>query len=366
MFPFTFVNEKWNVGTRRKQMPHRKSVDHFVGCLFGGAVGDALGAAIEFLPLDRIRKEFGDAGLTGYAPAYGRKGAVTDDSQMTLFTAEGLILSKVRPEYSSAGDDGITTAVYHALLRWLYTQEPCRQKSLISSFGTCSIVDGVLTGHKELFFRRAPGNTCLSALRSGRMGTIQAPINDSKGCGGVMRAAPVGLFFSDAEKAFRMGCECAAITHGHPTGYLVSGVMAAVISMLASGESLQNAVSASIQMLRKRPAHLECLLALERAVEYSGRCDLSPEAIEKLGAGWVAEEALAISLCCALAAPNNYKKAVLAAVNHSGDSDSTGSITGNIVGLLNGKSTIPSEWIEELELKKLIAETAEDLVQHAV
>ena len=65
--------------------------DRVRGCLLGGAVGDALGTLVEFLSLDEIRQRFGPQGVTGYEPAYGRRGAITDDTQMTLWTAEGLL-----------------------------------------------------------------------------------------------------------------------------------------------------------------------------------------------------------------------------------------------------------------------------------
>jgi ADP-ribosylglycohydrolase len=87
-----------------------------------------------------------------------------------------------------------------------------------------------------------------------------------------------------------------------------------------------------------------------------------PETVEKLGGGWVGDEALAISIHCALAAEGDFAKGVRLAVNHSGDSDSTGSITGNILGALLGKGKIPQKWLEELELGKVIEKTALDLV----
>ncbi|WP_374973246.1 ADP-ribosylglycohydrolase family protein, partial [Spongiibacter marinus] len=80
-----------------------------------------------------------------------------------------------------------------------------------------------------------------------------------------------------------------------------------------------------------------------------------------LGEGWVAEEALAMSLYCALSS-DNLQDALILAVNHSGDSDSTGAITGNIVGLMAGERAIPAEWLETLELKNVITEVAEDLL----
>jgi len=83
-------------------------------------------------------------------------------------------------------------------------------------------------------------------------------------------------------------------------------------------------------------------------------------AIAQLGEGWVAEEALAISVYCALRA-RNFKDGVILAVNHDGDSDSTGSITGNLLGTMHGSKAIPREWLAQLELRDVIAELAEDL-----
>ena len=86
----------------------------------------------------------------------------------------------------------------------------------------------------------------------------------------------------------------------------------------------------------------------------------SPEQLESLGAGWVAEEALAIAVCCALAA-KDFRDGVLLAVNHSGDSDSTGSIAGNLLGVQFGVNTIPHTWLEKLELRDAIERLAVDL-----
>ena len=340
-------------------MTNKRTIEHFKGCIIGGAIGDALGAPVEFMSIDQIRTTFGHQGLTDYSETYGRNGAITDDTQMTLFTAEGLILSKVRQEYQ--GDEGVVDANYHALLRWLSTQETNLQDTLIQNHGTCSIVDGVLTGYKELFSLRAPGNSCLSSLKSGRMGTVGNPINNSKGCGGVMRMAPAGLSFDDAEKAFHFGCKFAAITHGHPTGYLAAGAFAALISLVISGNSLVEAIENSILILKTDKNHDETLRVIEKALDVVGKHTPEPEVIEKIGAGWIAEEALGISIYCALVAKDNFKKGVLLSINHSGDSDSTGAITGNILGALYGLDILPEHWVVELELRELIEEVAGDL-----
>jgi ADP-ribosylglycohydrolase len=79
-----------------------------------------------------------------------------------------------------------------------------------------------------------------------------------------------------------------------------------------------------------------------------------------LAKGWVAEEALAISLYCALVA-KDFRDGVILAVNDDGGSDSTGSITGNLLGTLLGVEALPNEWLEPLELRDVITELANDL-----
>ena len=324
-----------------------------LGCMIGGAVGDALGAPVEFMRLDEIRQRYGDAGISDYDRAYGRIGAITDDTQMALFTAEGLLRAWTRG--NTKGICHPPPVVHHAYLRWLKTQEG-------DAFNRSDFDDkGFLAGIPELCTRRAPGNSCLSALHSPDIGTMERPVNNSKGCGGVMRVAPVGLMADDPEEAFNLGCEVAAITHGHPSGYLASGVLAAIINLIKSGGNLPEAINEAARILKQRRDHAETFKAIVQALDFADKGNPAPETIEKMGGGWVAEEALAISLYCALCAENNFKKGVLLAVNHSGDSDSTGAITGNILGCLLGHSSIPLNWIAQLELKAIIQELGIDL-----
>lgn len=326
------------------------------GCLLGGAIGDALGAPIEFMSLDDIRERHGAQGLTDMVPAYGRLGAITDDTQMTLFTVEGLLRALVRQH--AEGVTSVADVTHHAYLRWLLTQgepEPLRR------FGADD-PEGFLVGCDFLHHRRASGNTCLSALRSGERGTLEEPINDSKGCGGVMRAAPVG-FFSDPASAFELGSEIAAITHGHPSGYLSAGFLAAVVSSILSGADLPSAVDVASTLLGACAGHEEVAGAVRRALDALDTDPPGAETVERLGAGWVAEEALAISLYCALAT-DDLASGVLLAVNHSGDSDSTGAITGNILGAAGGEEAVPSAWLEPLEGRDVIVELADDVTDY--
>ena len=99
---------------------------------------------------------------------------------------------------------------------------------------------------------------------------------------------------------------------------------------------------------------------VERALSLARAGPATPEAVESLGEGWIAEEALAISVYCALAAPD-LESALLLAVNHGGDSDSTGSITGNLLGAIHGERAIPRRWLDALELREEIERMAEEL-----
>ncbi len=276
---------------------------------------------------------------------------------MTLFTAEGLILSRVR---NMSEPDQIPISVYHAYLRWLSTQREMDQNQLLKQYGSCNIIDGVLIRYKDLYSRRAPGNSCLSALLSNKMGTTQAPINNSKGCGGIMRIAPVGLFL-DQDNVFDVACEIAAITHGHPTGYLAAGCLAQIICYIISGNELINAIEKTADILKTKKHNEECLEAIFLALKAWKEKSASFETVESLGQGWIAEESLAIGIYCSLAAGNDFKKGICLAVNHSGDSDSTGSITGNILGALLGIDSIPSKYTSPLELIDAIKEISDDL-----
>lgn len=323
------------------------------GCLLGGAVGDAFGAPVEFLSLEEIRRQFGPDGIRDYAPAYGRLGAITDDTQMTLFTAEGLLRATMR--MSERGICHPPSVVHHAYLRWLLTQKE-RPKRPIDIR-----TDGWLFGVRALHHRRAPGNTCLAALRDAEgWGAPAVARNASKGCGGLMRAAPVGLFQERDETLFDVAVETARLTHGHPSGSLTAGYLAVAIAALLRGDPLVRALDSADEQLNGREGYEEVANALAAGRALAARGQPRPEDLETLGGGWVADEALAISVCCALAA-RHFVGGVVLAANHSGDSDSTAAITGNLLGAQFGERAIPTGWLNKLELRNEITQIADDV-----
>jgi len=333
----------------------KRTQTYFRGCLLGGAIGDALGWPVEFMDLSTILNKYGSEGIITLQRSTSGTGKaeITDDTQMTLFTAEGILRAQTRSH-----EKGIAhhpTVVFFAYMRWLHTQGEAR----VDDFAY--VYDGWLLELSELHVRRAPGNTCLSALRSKQLGTIEAPLNDSKGCGGVMRVAPAGLFYP-LYAAFDMAAEFAALTHGHPSGYLSAGALAHLIALLIEGQSLEPAVEQTIIKLGSYAGHEECTNRLRQAQALANGLLSDTDAITLLGGGWVGEEALAISVYCALKYPTDFRRALIAAVNHSGDSDSTGAITGNILGAYLGMEAIPSDWSTDVELSDKIVQIADDLL----
>jgi ADP-ribosyl-[dinitrogen reductase] hydrolase len=326
-------------------------LDRIRGSLLGGALGDALGAVVEFASLADIRSRYGPDGITDLA-----RGDVTDDTQMTLFTAEGLI--RTQNDHGQPGNSQAASDVWRSYQRWLHTQDASFQLDE----GTAS---GWLLTEAWLHHRRAPGSTCLSALYGGEMGSPHHRINNSKGCGGVMRVAPCGMLALNEAATYTLGAECAALTHGHPSGFVSAGALALMIRSLFLGTDLETAVTSSLDFVTRRvdaADAAETIAALKLAAELAGH---GPEPVvpSQLGQGWVGEEALAIAAYCALVA-TDFRRGVTLAVNHSGDSDSTGAITGNLLGAAWGARALPTDWLDRVEGKATIDRLAAELAAH--
>ncbi|MFB7508706.1 ADP-ribosylglycohydrolase family protein [Streptomyces broussonetiae] len=336
------------------------------GCLLGGALGDALGYPVEFASLDRIRAAHGPRGVTGLVPgAHGAIGLISDDTQMTLFTVEALIQAHAQRRERGT-DDAWPLLLRRAYERWLQTQSKPGPEQPTAPWPDAP-AGGGLVGEAWLYSRRAPGNACLSGVAQGYAPDPALPLDgtpgevnpDSKGCGTVMRSAPFGLAGS-AEAAFAMAARGARITHGHPTGSYAAGAFAAIVAHLVGGESLEGAVLRTLRLLQRHRGHSETSDALREALDLAADGTPTAEKVESLGAGWVAEEALAIGVYGALAEPRP-EQALLLAVNHSGDSDSTGSICGNLLGTLHGDAGLPHDWVARVEGRYRIAALADDL-----
>lgn len=352
--------------------------DRIAGCLLGGAIGDALGAPVERLSRNDIRRRYGDQGIRGYVGGTDTRGKITAGTQLTLFTAHALVQSSVRARARGIGGaaPGILQATY---LTWLKGQLGGTAPQPFS-------LGGRLAAEPAMTARRNPPRSCLSALKAAAerhspgdpLGTPERPINDSKGCGAVVRTAPCGFGTSSPEGAFELGCRTAALTHGHPSGYLPAGVLAATVWGLVRGRSLTTALEEACEQLRGRAGHAETASAIEAAVELAAQGPSTPERVESLGGGWTGEQALATALYVMLRAEDDVPEAaepewhpeprpvrvathaLLRSVNHSGDSDSVGSITGNLLGARYGGQVFPGHWQVCLEVRDTVLRVAAD------
>ena len=302
------------------------------GSLIGGAIGDSLGAEIEFLSLDEIRRRFPE-GVSDLPPHQGLRGAITDDTQMTLFTAEGMIRAHIRGALK--GICHPPSVVHHALLRWHRTQGG-KPRVETDDIG--------LISDPRMWARRAPGNTCLSALaRSDRYGTPAR--NDSKGCGTIMRVAPVALM-AERDQVRSLAVETSALTHGHPTGQLAAAAWAEMLADVASGIALGESAKAMADAYARIEGGIETSTAIRAALDAPR--DGKPETVESLGGGWTAEEALSITLYSCLCA-KSFDEGLQIALLHSGDSDSTGAIAGNMLGLIEPAAALQHRFAGTIE-----------------
>lgn len=335
----------------------KRNEKHFSGCLLGGTIGDAFGAPVKFMKYDKIISRYGKDGLTHLTVHEdNHKATITDDTQLTLFTAEGLLRSIVRSKqkHIERTKKDTTMVVFRSYLRWLYTQ------GLTTPNWSKESYDGWLVKVKKLHGYREPGVTCLTSLGKGIMGTITKPINNSKRCGTIIRVAPVGLI-EDEDTVFDIGCMTGAITHGHPTAYLSSGALATIIYYIIEGNEIKEASNKVVQKLSSYPESAECVATIKKALEMAEEGNPTVEKMQAFGDGFMADEAVGMGLYAALSYSNDFKKAILFAINQSGNSNSAAVVAGSLLGAYLGVDAIDKELIEKLEVRKEVEEMAKDL-----
>ena len=358
--------------------------DRISGSLMAGAAGDALGYTVEFMSRKSILAQYGSKGITKFDLSSDGKALVSDDTQMTLFTACGMLMGVTRGYMRGIGGQP-EKYVDGAYLDWYYTQTGKKKKMLTDGFHYTWLRD-----LPELAHLRAPGNTCLSACESLYQGKkVQ---NNSKGCGGIMRVAPMALLmagywsrgesFYNVQQMDEAGAEVAAVTHKHPLAFLPAAMLTHLIYHIIRME--ENEVKANMAGIA-----LETIDALDNiykgeyeedkrylanltrmAVKLAANDKSDAENIRMLGEGWTGEEAWAIALYCVVRHVGSIEEALIAAVNHDGDSDSTGAVCGNIMGAIYGYEAMKrkrllcpqgKELEQTLELSEIILTLADDL-----
>jgi ADP-ribosylglycohydrolase len=321
------------------------------GCLLGGAIGDALGAAVSGLSLEEIRAAHGVEAVTDFVPVHGRRGAVTSVTQLTLFTVDGLIRAQVRRD---TGAWHPPTDVHRAHLRWAATQSDWGPDERRTE-------NGWLAQQEWLYTRRAPTRECLNGFGDTTMGTLDQPKNPAaRDSAALTRSAPFGLLVGwEPQLVLQLAVECAAQTHGHPIALLSAGALAVVVHGLARGETLDGSVQQALALLAERPGHEQVTDALQQALGSVRQGIPGPALIEALGDTDSAEEVLAVAVYCALVG-EDVRHGLRLAVNHSGPSAATGALCGVLLGVLHGETALPPAWLAELEGRATLLELADD------
>jgi len=308
------------------------TIQRYEGCIVGLAIGDALGMPTEFMSLARIRERFGPDGVTGFEAGTWPAGHFTDDTQMTLALAEGIL---------TAGPDAPVDAIMDEVAREFVAWK-----------------EGPVGGH------RAPGGTCQRGCAQLAAGVPCRASGDawSKGCGTAMRAAPLGLAWpGEYERIREVGVAQSLATHGHSCALAGSVAVGALVSMALEGERaermLDRVIDLTADISDEFVAHME---RVPRALESD-----PAEAWALLGEAWVAEEAVAGALYCFLRTPGDYRATVLCGANTSGDSDSLACIAGAISGAYNGIDAIPQDWQDRVERADELRDVARRLWEAA-
>ena len=293
--------------------------------LFGLALGDALGWPVEFTDLTAIKQRYGAAGIQEPpTPA-----EYTDDTQMTLALAEGLLDAGL-----NAPVDEIMDAIGARFVTWLELQSDSRH-------------------------RRAPGNTCLIGMKrySAEPNWRTSGEPNSKGCGSAMRVAPLGYFYQhEPERLREISIASSLITHGHPAALAASAGAAYAVKLALDGvhpDQLPRQIAAFTDGMSD-----DFTRALHRVGHVIGWVN-DEHGLAHLGEGWIAEEAVALAVFCTIRYPDDYTNGVRRGANLTGDSDSVASIAGGILGARLGLDAIPAEWRARCENAAYLQELAE-------
>ena len=332
--------------------------DRIRGAMIGCAAGDALGYPVKVLSEATIVERYGLRGITDYDLDENGTARITADTQLMLLSANGILFAHTRGALR-----GIMAPVYQYFdafyMNWyrLQTTERASRSRV-----------GWINAYPALSAKRAPSPTSMGVFSSDKFGSMDEPVNDSKGSGCLLRAFPIGLsYFRDPAHVLDLAANTAALTHGHKLAWISSGAFALLVSHIVHEElSIAEAVKKTLKALDNSfrdsltVVH-ELMRSIRSAVSLASSASSDLDAIHSLGEGWVAEEALAIGLLSALRHENDIAGAMTFAANHGGNSNTTAAIAGTLVGARIGFNAIPDRFVDRLELVDVILELADDV-----
>lgn len=285
-----------------------QTLDRYRGCLLGLACGDAVGTTVEFRPRDSFPPV---TGMAGGGPFGLRPGDWTDDTSMALCLAASLTeLSEFDPKDQM-----------ERYIRWM-------DEGYLSSTGECFDI----------------GGTTSRALRSyKRSGDPFSGITDprSAGNGSIMRLAPVPMWYHpDLDAVVTHSAESSRTTHAAAECIDACKLFGAILHQALSGASKETILHEPFRGLKNPPELVPSIQAIaDGAYRDKTEDDIS-------GSGYVVHSLEAALWCFHIT--DNYRDAILRAVNLGDDADTTAAVCGQAAGAHYGVQTIPAVWLELL------------------
>ena len=214
-----------------------------------------------------------------------------------------------------------------------------------------------------------PAYKCIDTPTADRrnLGTLETPTNNYNGAYGLTSAIGVGLFYDedrmDQWEIDRLGAEAVALTHGGPTAFLSGAVLTHIMSKLLRKPNapLKKVVMEAVEAMKEQFGHqysqaFEIATLLRHAITYSETHGVRPvEIMEKLSCDSAAQ-VLAGAIYACLVSGNDFDRAMIVSVNHSGRSSAVGAITGAILGIRMGEEALPDFYMECLEPVEILRE----------
>ncbi len=308
-------------------------IDRAAGCLFGSAIGDAMGMPASFMSPEQVKRNYGR--ITDFlSPSHEQvahgslhKAEITDDTEETLILAETLIESRGFDEKLFV-EKMKSWAIEHDMLN-----------STVIGPSTRRFLESIIhTGdYKEI----------------GKKGDTN---------GAAMRVAPIGIYYhGDPDEACRQAINQARVSHGSVCGLASAAAVAAAVSLAIEGNSTQEeimntAIKAAIVGEEEgadipAPKISTRLKLVKQLVDRSNKSleEIAYELYAHIGASMKSYESIPLSLGVAYAAGFRFKEGLITVINIGDDADTNGAITGAICGAYSGLSSIPISWQKTIE-----------------
>lgn len=325
------------------------------GCMLGMAVGDAMGAGVDNKSLEDIRTDYGPDGLLGYDLVNGFA-EISSYSQVAAYAMNGLLVAMTRGQLRMPFIPHISAA----LKEWARSQYFPRETQNRSCW---------LCHEPHMRRRRSMDARTLDALTRDATGTPEKPSNRSDGPGTLPAAVVAGLLFSpermDAKDVGALGAQIVALTHGDPKAFLSGAVLAYGIAGIA--QDREGALSAhfinAAEVVATQFSHIpEAALVsaeVKRVVALAEKAENITENMESLRC-LTALQVLCGAVYASLVCEDDFDRAMIIAINHSGKSAAVGAVTGAVLGARLGKEALPEFYLESLDAGAVMEELAAD------